>query len=80
MADFRRDFWIRETGTGQQVAQLHDRYMMMMKFENSTLHTYTKVLRSVCIFVNHTILNTINTNTFAPGFVVHIIMLFFRFI
>jgi hypothetical protein len=23
-------FWIRETGTGQQVAQLHDRYMMMM--------------------------------------------------
>jgi len=26
MVDFRRDFWIRETGTGQQVAQLHDRY------------------------------------------------------
>ena len=24
------DFWIRETGTGQQVAQLHDRYTMMM--------------------------------------------------
>ena len=22
--------WIRETGTGQQVAQLHERYMMMM--------------------------------------------------
>ena len=22
--------WIRETGTDQQVAQLHDRYMMMM--------------------------------------------------
>ena len=21
-----KDFWIRETGTGQQVAQLHDRY------------------------------------------------------
>jgi len=30
MADLRRDFWIRETGTGQQVAQLHYRYMMMM--------------------------------------------------
>jgi hypothetical protein len=30
MADLRRDFWIRETGTGHQVAQLHDRYMMMM--------------------------------------------------
>jgi hypothetical protein len=30
MADLWRDFWMRETGTGQQVAQLHDRYMMMM--------------------------------------------------
>jgi len=30
MVDLWRDFWIRETGTGQQVAQLHDRYMMMM--------------------------------------------------
>jgi len=30
MADLSRDFWIRETGTGQQVGQLHDRYMMMM--------------------------------------------------
>ena len=30
MADLRRDFWIREIGAGQQVAQLHDRYMMMM--------------------------------------------------
>jgi hypothetical protein len=30
MADLSRDFWIRETGTGQQVAQLHDRYMMVM--------------------------------------------------
>ena len=25
MADLWRDFWIRETGTGQQVAQLHDK-------------------------------------------------------
>jgi len=24
------DFWIRETGTGQQVTQLHERLMMMM--------------------------------------------------
>jgi len=30
MAELWRDFRIRETGTGQQVAQLHDRYMMMM--------------------------------------------------
>jgi len=26
MADIWRDFWVRETGTGQQVAQLHDIY------------------------------------------------------
>ena len=26
MADLWRDFWIRETGTGQQVAELHDSY------------------------------------------------------
>ena len=30
MADLWRDFWIRETGTGQQVAQLHDIYMIIM--------------------------------------------------
>jgi len=34
MVDLWRDFWIRETGTGQQVAQLHDRYMMMISQEN----------------------------------------------
>ena len=26
MVDFWRKFWIRETGTGEQVAQLQDRY------------------------------------------------------
>ena len=30
MVDLWRDFGVRETGTGQQVAQLHERYMMMM--------------------------------------------------
>ena len=30
MVELCRDFWIRETGTGQQVTQLHDRYIMMM--------------------------------------------------
>jgi len=35
MVDLRRDFWIRETGTGQQMAQLHDRYMMMMMMNYS---------------------------------------------
>jgi len=29
MVGLWRDFWTRETGTGQQVAQLHERYMMM---------------------------------------------------
>ena len=29
MADLLREFWIRETGTGQQVAQLHDRYTII---------------------------------------------------
>jgi len=26
VVDLGRDFWIRETGTGQQVAHLHERY------------------------------------------------------
>ena len=26
MVDLSRDFWLRETGTGQQVAQMRDRY------------------------------------------------------
>ena len=30
MVDLWRYLWIRETGTGQQVAQLHERYTMMM--------------------------------------------------
>jgi hypothetical protein len=30
MVDLLRDFWIRETGTGQQVVQLHEIYMMMI--------------------------------------------------
>jgi hypothetical protein len=42
MADLWRDFWIRETGTGQQMAQLHDRYMttmmMMTQLINSVSH------------------------------------------
>jgi len=30
MVDFRRDLWVCETKMGQQVAQLHERYIMMM--------------------------------------------------
>jgi len=32
-----RGFWIRETGTGQQLAQLHDRYMMMMMMKKKKM-------------------------------------------
>ena len=30
MVEPRRDFWVRETGMGQQAAQLHERLMMML--------------------------------------------------
>ena len=30
LVDFWRHFWLRKTGTGQQVAQIHDRYMTMI--------------------------------------------------
>jgi len=30
MVDLWRDFWIRETGTGQQVAQLHERRIIII--------------------------------------------------
>jgi len=41
----RRDFWIRETGTGQQVAQRHDRYMVMvmMMMMMMTVHYISKI-------------------------------------
>jgi hypothetical protein len=38
IADLWRDFWVRETGTGQQVAQLHDRYMMMIMMTKFRWH------------------------------------------
>jgi len=51
MADLWRDFWIRETGTGQQVAQLHDRYMMMMMM----------MMIMMTINLNYTYLNMVLT-------------------
>jgi hypothetical protein len=50
MTDLRRDFWIRETGTGQQVAQLHNRYIMII-----ILHIYIYIVRLyiyiyICVF------------------------------
>jgi len=35
--DHLRRFWMRETGTGQQAAQRHDSYMMMMMVMNVVL-------------------------------------------
>jgi hypothetical protein len=43
MADLWRDFWIRETGTGQRVAQLHDRYMMMTEIHRKIIEKYSKI-------------------------------------
>jgi hypothetical protein len=40
MAELWRDFWICETGTSQQVAQLHDRYMMTMMIFPLSLISY----------------------------------------
>ena len=42
-----RDFWIRETGTGQQAAQLHERYMMMMMLKYSTVSLENSVSSSL---------------------------------
>jgi hypothetical protein len=44
MADLGRGFWPRETGTGQQVAQLHDRYMMMMMMMMTTGYVFSILL------------------------------------
>jgi len=47
MADLLRDFWICETGTGQQVDQLHDRYMMMM-----SMYIYLYKMWNVNLYCN----------------------------
>ena len=52
MLDLGRDFWLRETGTGQQVAQLHERYMMMMKTKNT-------FLTDIAVPNTHNLANTI---------------------
>ena len=40
MAGLWRDFCIREARTGQQVAQLHDRYMMMIMMDHGVTVTF----------------------------------------
>jgi hypothetical protein len=50
MAELRRGFWTRETGTGQQVAQLHERLMMMMMM--MMMKYYTRLLQTSCSVLN----------------------------
>jgi hypothetical protein len=47
MTDLRSGLWIRETGTVQQVAQLHDRYMIMSKTNKQTNVHKFKICKSV---------------------------------
>ena len=49
-----KNFWIRETGTGQQVAKLHDRYMvmmMMMMMMSMMMTSVLFVLRAHFVFL-----------------------------
>jgi hypothetical protein len=50
MADVRKDFWIRETGTGQLVAQLHDRYYYYYYLHPAKLLPNVAVHASVDLF------------------------------
>jgi hypothetical protein len=47
MADFSREFRVRETGTGEQLAQLHDRCMKVMMtiiFGKLNIHVRTSLI------------------------------------
>jgi hypothetical protein len=44
MADIWRGFWTRETRTGQEVAQLRDRYMMMMMMTWKVILSFVPVI------------------------------------
>jgi len=54
MVDLWRDFRIRETGTGQQVDQLHDRYMMMMIIFSSKIVPLWDNVENYCRAVQDT--------------------------
>ena len=56
MADLWRNFWIRDTGTGQQVAQLHDIYimmMMMMMIMTCFPNTIINIINFCCVWPIH---------------------------
>jgi hypothetical protein len=50
MVDLRRDFWIRETGTGQRVAQLHNRYMMIIIIISSLVNNLVQLIMDCSIY------------------------------
>jgi hypothetical protein len=57
MADPWRGFWIRETGTGHQVALIHDRYMMMMTIcyaQTDLSFLYISPIWCTCFILQHT--------------------------
>ena len=54
MVDLWRDFWIRETGTDQQVAQLHERYMIIMMMKDIWILT-EEILQFFFNFLDHKI-------------------------
>ena len=63
MTDLWRDFWIREIGTGQQVAQLHDRYMMMSVNLNQSKSTRTLICRFSKTEFNRILSSTLRSPT-----------------
>ena len=44
-----RDFWLRETGTGQQMAQLHERYMMMMMMMMKSHIAHSEIRKKILV-------------------------------
>jgi hypothetical protein len=51
MADLLRDVWIREAGTGQQGAQLRDRYMVMMMMVMMMMMMMTKTTTTTMMYM-----------------------------
>ena len=57
MVHLWRDFWIRKTGTSQQVAQLHERYMTMMmmmmmtKYPSFCMTTFSQILTNFTVLL-----------------------------
>jgi len=59
MVDLWRDFWVCETRKGQQVAQLHERYMMMMMVIISFIFVHSVITNIISSVTSNTVI-TIN--------------------